>query len=423
MDDKAFLRIPCVLILVCLFDLPLAPQAVSNGLTAATASVWDFSSATSLKVPASSGTAPTLDGLLSFDFLATTWCGDRTARPRPPPPKPAPPPRVIVRSGMRTGTSSSRSSHPAGQPRRFPVGRASTAAALEGRAAESLRLSWRRSISGFEGDEHHDRRRTKQPHRAGQRFDIKPSQWRPDAKGIDIGPMRSHHAGNCGVCGSGISRAVRYRNHITAVKGLVVALSSASAGTNSYQFIGTLTGARTVNLPDANSSAAQGFTSPSNQFVTAFNAITGTFAAAQSASSNLSDAANLVKNNQGNTYTAGDQSFTGATSLEVPVAAGLTAAVNGRIGYDSTGNQVHAAINSAAAIIPTRGLSTPASGNCVKLGANGQLQDQGSTCNSSSDYQKQTGALTGNSADQTIFTTTLPGGALAGGSAWLSTPV
>ena len=98
------------------------------------------------------------------------------------------------------------------------------------------------------------------------------------------------------------------------------------------------------------------------------------------ASTNLTDTANLLRNNQANTYSAGDQNFSAAASLEVPVAAGLSATVNGRIGYDSTGNQLHASVNSADAIIPTRATSTPASGNCVKWGSNGQLQDQGAAC-------------------------------------------
>ena len=69
-----------------------------------------------------------------------------------------------------------------------------------------------------------------------------------------------------------------------------------------------------------------------------------------------------------------------ASTIKIPTGAGLTATTNGIIGYDSTGNQLHAAIGSADAVIPTRAVSVPTIGNCVKWGANGQLQDQGSTC-------------------------------------------
>ncbi|HXI42726.1 MAG TPA: hypothetical protein VNH83_22280, partial [Bryobacteraceae bacterium] len=69
-----------------------------------------------------------------------------------------------------------------------------------------------------------------------------------------------------------------------------------------------------------------------------------------------------------------------ASTIKMPTAAGFTAITNGGLGYDSTGNQIHTAIDSVDAIIPTRGVSAPTTGNCVKWGANGQLQDQGGTC-------------------------------------------
>ena len=76
-------------------------------------------------------------------------------------------------------------------------------------------------------------------------------------------------------------------------------------------------------------------------------------------STNLTDSSNLVRNNQANTYSAGNQDFSAAASLAIPVAAGMTTTANGRVGYDSTGNQLHAAVNSADAIIPTRAATTP----------------------------------------------------------------
>lgn len=69
-----------------------------------------------------------------------------------------------------------------------------------------------------------------------------------------------------------------------------------------------------------------------------------------------------------------------ASTMTIPVAAGFTTASNGGVGYDSTANQLHAAINATDAIIPTRAPAAPTNGNCVKWGPNGQLQDQGSAC-------------------------------------------
>jgi len=82
---------------------------------------------------------------------------------------------------------------------------------------------------------------------------------------------------------------------------------------------------------------------------------------------------------ESNVWGAFLQDFSTST-IKIPTAAGFTAIANGGLGYDSTGNQIHAAINSADAIIPTRSTSTPTNGNCVKWGANGQLQDQGGSC-------------------------------------------
>lgn len=67
MRRKAFHRFLGVLVLICLSAMPLLPQVVSNGTTANPSSVWDFSAALSLKVPSSSGAAPTVDGWISFD--------------------------------------------------------------------------------------------------------------------------------------------------------------------------------------------------------------------------------------------------------------------------------------------------------------------------------------------------------------------
>ncbi|HKW98484.1 MAG TPA: hypothetical protein VJN43_12180 [Bryobacteraceae bacterium] len=100
-------------------------------------------------------------------------------------------------------------------------------------------------------------------------------------------------------------------------------------------------------------------------------------------SSNLIDSANLTRNNQSNTYSGGNQNFSAAASLELPVASGLTATANGQIGYDSAANLLHAAVNSVDSVIATRSTAVPVAGDCVKWAANGMLDDQGSTCGGS----------------------------------------
>src|ERR1700726_4653448 len=69
-------------ILVCVVGLPLAAQVVSNGITGASSSAWDFSAATILKVPSSGGAAPTLDVLVSFDSIAHSlvWGSNGTTK-------------------------------------------------------------------------------------------------------------------------------------------------------------------------------------------------------------------------------------------------------------------------------------------------------------------------------------------------------
>jgi len=72
--------------------------------------------------------------------------------------------------------------------------------------------------------------------------------------------------------------------------------------------------------------------------VVSYATATNLFSAA--ASTGLSDTANLVRNNAGNTYSTGAQSFSAATSLTLPVAAGAAPTANGAIAYDSTANDL-----------------------------------------------------------------------------------
>lgn len=89
-----------------------------------------------------------------------------------------------------------------------------------------------------------------------------------------------------------------------------------------------------------------------------------------------------VYTDQANTWTAGAQDMSAAASYRVPVAAGLTATANGQIGYDSTANVPHMAVNSADAKLATF-TATPVTGDCVQWIGATQIGDQGSPCGSS----------------------------------------
>jgi hypothetical protein len=82
----------------------------------------------------------------------------------------------------------------------------------------------------------------------------------------------------------------------------------------------------------------------------------------------------------GNTWSTGAQDFGAATSLKIPVSAGLTTSTNGLVGYDSTAHYIHAAINSVDKILVHRATSAPTNGNCAQWGANGQLGEAAAAC-------------------------------------------
>lgn len=68
---------------------------------------------------------------------------------------------------------------------------------------------------------------------------------------------------------------------------------------------------------------------------------------------------------------------TGASAFKIPVVAGLTVAVNGALGYDSTNNMLHAAQSSADAFVP-QSTVTPINAHCatwVVSGSNYKLGD------------------------------------------------
>jgi hypothetical protein len=105
-------------------------------------------------------------------------------------------------------------------------------------------------------------------------------------------------------------------------------------------------------------------------------------------STNLTDTANLVRNqgiNTGSSAMTLDMSAsTGASAFKAPVGVGLTTAINGAIGYDSTADMLHAAQGSADAKIPQFTV-TPVNGDCanwVVSGSKYKLGTAGSPCGS-----------------------------------------
>lgn len=90
--------------------------------------------------------------------------------------------------------------------------------------------------------------------------------------------------------------------------------------------------------------------------------------------------ANVVRTDQANTYTAGAQDFGAAASLKLPVGAGLTTTVNGQVGYDSTNNFLHLAINGTDRIALFRSTALPVNGDCMQWGAVGIATDSGASC-------------------------------------------
>jgi len=128
---------------------------------------------------------------------------------------------------------------------------------------------------------------------------------------------------------------------------------------------------------------------------------------------------NVVKTDQSNTYSTGNQDFRNATAFETRVAAGGTTTVNGGLVYDSTGNQLHAGISLTDRILVFRASgSTPTAGNCVQWGALGIVSDAGSACGSGgSGITTLTGDVTAGpgSGSQAAIVVNLPSGVTQAG--------
>jgi len=103
----------------------------------------------------------------------------------------------------------------------------------------------------------------------------------------------------------------------------------------------TMTGVVDDQLPvgtGANTGAYKTLPATGAAAAVSYNSATNAFT--QAASTDLSDTANIVLDNQANTYSTGAQDFSSATSLTVPTAAGAAPTASGQIAYDSTANQL-----------------------------------------------------------------------------------
>lgn len=109
--------------------------------------------------------------------------------------------------------------------------------------------------------------------------------------------------------------------------------------TNYYQILPqTLTGNRTVNIPDANTTTVQANAGTTHNFVTALSATTGALTLAQPSSADLSDVANIVFNNTANTYTGTHLQDHSAAGQTMKLAGGGTT-VNGVFTSDAQGTR------------------------------------------------------------------------------------
>lgn len=100
----------------------------------------------------------------------------------------------------------------------------------------------------------------------------------------------------------------------------------------------------------------------------------------------LNHPTSTVFGDQVNTFTSAGtldlSASTVASSFRVENKTGITVALNGGLGYDTTSNNFHAGMNSADSIIPVTTV-TPVNNNCPKwvvVSGNIQLGDTGSAC-------------------------------------------
>lgn len=135
--------------------------------------------------------------------------------------------------------------------------------------------------------------------------------------------------------------------------------------------------------------------SPVNNSVRVYQAPTGTpntssYAYLVFSSINLTDTANLLRNNAANLFlavgTLNLSPSTVADAFRAPAKAGFTAGATGSLGFDTTTNNYHGFCNAADCVFPGIA-SAPTNGHCanyVVSGGNILLGDAGSACGAGS---------------------------------------
>lgn len=111
--------------------------------------------------------------------------------------------------------------------------------------------------------------------------------------------------------------------------------------------------------------------------------------------------ATVVHTDQANTWSTGAQDFGSVTSFKIRLAAGLTAATNGFLGYDSTNHMLHAAQNGADAFVPQFTV-TPANNDCTKWIVSGSNYKLGSVTCGGSVFSGSTAVTSSHSATPTF---------------------
>jgi hypothetical protein len=115
----------------------------------------------------------------------------------------------------------------------------------------------------------------------------------------------------------------------------------------------------------------------------------------QPAVADLSDAANVVKKDAANTWSTGAQSMAAATSFVIPVSAGYAPTANGTFGFDSTEAIYVGGIAGTTTAKFLYGVDPlPSTGNCLKYGSAGKVEDAGIACEGLSPYEATFSAQT-----------------------------
>jgi hypothetical protein len=280
-----------------------------------TTGAQDFTSATSLKVPASAGASPTASGLIAYDTTSNTLeVGVNTANKT-----------VAFTDSNITGNASTATAL-ASDPADCSAGQYATTIAASG-ALTCAQVSYAQLGSVPATLVETDQGNTYST--GAQDFGSATSLKVPTAAGA--GPTASGliaydstaNAWEAGVNGSNKTFAFTDSN-ITGNASTATALASdpADCGANQY--------ATTIAASGALTCAQVSFTQLSNVPAT------------------------IVETDQGNTYTTGAQDFGSATSLKVPTSAGANPTASGLIAYDSTANAFEVGVNGSNATLATQ---------------------------------------------------------------------